>query len=80
MNNFKIFIVIIILLSLYNCRGQTAKEYFKHGLLKDSLKDYKGAIVEFSKAIKIDSQNSKIFYDRALDKGKINDLHGSIID
>ena len=51
------------------------------GVIKEKeFKDYKGAIEDFSKIIKIDDHNAKAFYNRAKAKRGLNDNKGALQD
>ena len=57
--------------------GQTAEDYFKKGLSKSNLKDYKGAISEFSQAIELDSNYAKSYEHRGYAKNNLQDYNGA---
>jgi hypothetical protein len=50
----KALIILLIALLPFTGIGQTVEEYFKHGLEKDSLKDYRGAIASYNKVIEFE--------------------------
>lgn len=54
--------------------------YKASGQLKAKLKDYKGAIVDFTKAITFDQKNSETFVIRANAKEELNDYTGAMGD
>ena len=58
----------------------TAEEYLNSAESKFYLDDMKGAIVDFTKAIKIDSNYARAFHDRGITKGKLKDFSGAIAD
>lgn len=51
--------------------SQTAKEYYNRGLAKEELKDYRGAIADYSTAIEIDPKYAITYYFRGLAKLKL---------
>ena len=55
-------------------------QYYYDGLDKYNLKDYKGAIVDFTKAIQINPNNSYYYFYRAYSKFYLKDYKGSIAD
>jgi tetratricopeptide (TPR) repeat protein len=60
--------------------GQTTKDFINKGRYKYDLKDYSGAINDFTKAISLDSNSDSAYYYRALAKGLLGDNEGSIAD
>ena len=56
------------------------KEYFEKGINKFKNKDYRDAIADFSKAIKIDSENAKAYYFRGRSKIKLNQKESGCSD
>jgi len=57
-----------------------SKVYFRRGNAKIGLKDYKGAITDYTEAIEINSRNAKIYYNRGFAKYETLDYWGSISD
>ena len=60
--------------------GQTAEEYYNRGFSKGELKDYNGAISDYTKAIELDPNDADAYYNRAVSKYYINDLKGACED
>ena len=59
--------VLIIAVSCFgNVYSQTAEEFYNTGIKKYELHDYKGAIIYFTKAIKLDSNNETYFANRGI--------------
>lgn len=54
--------------------------YYEMGLIKDSLKDYHGAITDFTKAIEINSRNADAYFNRSIIKYNLKDYKGAIAD
>ena len=59
---------------------QTAEEYFYSAFKKASLKDYYGAIADYTKAIELNPNKAQIYYNRGAAKGILNDPYGAIAD
>jgi Tfp pilus assembly protein PilF len=57
-----------------------AKTYYNLGQNMLSAKDYRGAILQFTKAIEINPKYDLAFYGRALAKKEIGDINGYIND
>ena len=49
----RLVFTIILILTGFAAKAQTAEEYFSKGYLKAELNDFKGAIAEYTKSIKI---------------------------
>jgi tetratricopeptide (TPR) repeat protein len=60
--------------------GQTAKEYYEQGKIRIDKSDFKGAISDFTNAIKIDSNYAEAYYNRGQAKTSLRNFHGSIMD
>ena len=59
---------------------QLASAYYNRGIAKAKLKDYQGAIADFSKAIQLDPQLASAYYNRGIAKQIVNDLDGACAD
>jgi len=59
---------------------QAAEEYFYSALNKEFQNDYKGAISDYTIAIELYPNNSKIYYNRGLIKAALKDYKGAIAD
>jgi len=60
--------------------GKTAKEYLDEGLSLELEKDYEGAIVEFSRAIKVNPDYAEAYYSRGTLKNYLEDYIDAIAD
>jgi tetratricopeptide (TPR) repeat protein len=58
----------------------TAEDYFKSGNSKRKLKDYDGAIIDYSIAIELDSKYKEAYYNRGNSKKRLGDLNGACLD
>ena len=77
----KRFYFLLVLLSLdYAGYSQTAHDYFHNGLMKVIGSDYKGAIVDYTKAIEINPNYSEAFNYRGHAKYYLQDYTGAITD
>jgi tetratricopeptide (TPR) repeat protein len=60
--------------------GQTAEEYYDIANNKSELKDYQGAIVDYTKAIELNTNYSDAYLNRGDTKTRIQDYQGAIAD
>ena len=74
-----LFLFTLIIFSFTKVYSQTPESLIVSGIEKKNNGDIKGAIVEFSKAIKI-SPKANYYYFRADAKNKINDFYGALAD
>ncbi|MBC8486419.1 MAG: tetratricopeptide repeat protein [Bacteroidetes bacterium] len=80
----KIIVLIISVIALSGC-NQTSEEYFKMGLAKDKIGDYKGAILDYNKAIELYPEdkyayNNYVYNNRGVCKYELGDYRGAILD
>ena len=75
-----IIYLIVILFSISNCYSQTAETYFDRGVDKANLKDYRGAIADFTKAIELEANYAKTYFVRGRAKTNLQDYRGAIAD
>ncbi|MCX6233489.1 MAG: tetratricopeptide repeat protein [Bacteroidetes bacterium] len=74
-----IILIFSFLIISISC-NQPENDYFKRALAKEKLRDWSGAIADYSKAIEINPQNAEAYYNRGVDKGIIDDNRGAIED
>ena len=60
--------------------AQTAEDFFNFGNAKYKLKDYRGAIQDYNKAIELNPKLASAYLGRGLAKGKLQDYRGAIKD
>jgi tetratricopeptide (TPR) repeat protein len=73
--------LLILLLSLtLTVYGEIAQESVDQGNAKSKMKDSKGAIADFTKAIQIDPKDEYIYYAREFAKENPEDHTGAIAD
>ena len=73
-------LLYLLLLLSFASFSQTAEEYSKRGIVKDNLKDYYGAIADYSKAIEINPNYADAYYNRGLAKYRLRYKNGSCQD
>lgn len=71
---------LFLFLFLGQAYSQTAEEYFDRGLSKFELRDYRGAIADFSKLIKIRPEESSVYYNRGISRLRLNRLDSGCLD
>ncbi len=74
-----LFFFIASLLSI-NFSAQTAEDLYQSGLKKNELKDYKGAIQDYTKAIGLNNTYKLAYLNRGNSKSELNDYIGAIED
>ena len=62
------------------CFGQTASDFLESGNAKNYLKDYYGAIADYTKAIELDPDDASAYYNRGVAKNYLKDYYGAIAD
>ena len=70
----------LALLISFSSFGQTAEEYFNSGYDKAQVKDYYGAIADYTKAIEINPNYANAFLNRGISKEILGDLNGACAD
>ena len=75
----KILLLVLIFVTSLTF-GQTAIEYFNKAVDKDELKDYRGAIEDYTKAIELNSEYSNAYLGRGSSKPNLQDNTGAIED
>jgi len=66
MKHMKQLFTILAFAFLTTSFGQTADEYLKSGIEKHNLNDFEGAIIEYSKAIKVDQNLRDGYFNRGV--------------
>lgn len=78
MDNLKrnTYLVLILLTTFFfaACTQKSPTHYFKNGSAKFSLKDYKGAIVDLDKSIKLKNDFTDAFYVRAICYAELGEM------
>ncbi len=60
--------------------AQTAEDYFKSGNTKYDLKDYKGAIQDYTKAIELNPKYADAYYNRGIAKIELGQKDNGCLD
>jgi tetratricopeptide (TPR) repeat protein len=60
--------------------GQTSKEHLENGITKHEKQDFKGAIKDYSKAIKADKKNKNAYYNRGNCELALKDFNSAMTD
>ena len=76
----KKFFCLSCLALFFNSYSQTAEELISSGNSKEKLKDYNGAVADFTKVIEIDPQNKSAYRLRGYSKISLDDYRGAIAD
>ena len=66
--------------TIFNGTGEEYIEYNIRGEKKKFIDDYKGAIEEFSKAIKLKPNYEEAYYNRGMSKAKLKNYNSAIED
>ena len=80
---FRIFVVSFMICFFAfapTCLAVSVDSYLQAGVDKSESGDYRGALIEFNKAIELDPANSSAYQYRGVAKAKYGDFEGSIID
>jgi len=76
----KKLLIVLILFFSYDAYSQTAEEYYKRGNAKSDLKDYYGAISDYTKAIELKPDYASAYVNRGNRKMGLRDYYGAISD
>ena len=75
-----IIVLIIGILCTNNAISQSALTYFSRGNSKYKLNDYRGAILDYNKAIELNPTLAEAYINRGNTKNDLNDYRGAILD
>ena len=59
-----IFLAIVLVSISFFTYAQTSTEYYNMGVCKDELGDYRGAILDYNKAIELDPEFNEAYINR----------------
>ena len=85
-NLFKCLFIFFIMLAVqcsniaYAETTMSAETYFNRGLAKLELKDYYGAIADYTRAIELNPQYADAYNNRGYAKSNLKDYNGAIAD
>lgn len=74
-----VLLVILLFVSILSY-AQTAEVYNSRGLSKFDIKDYQGAIADFTKAIELIPNDDSAYYYRGLCKLMLNEKNSACLD
>ena len=80
MKNLKICILCFTTFCFFTTNAQTDKEYFERGSNKLTLRDYYGAIEDFDKAVRYNSNHFNAYNNRGICKYNLKDYKRAIED
>ena len=72
----KIIICLLFISISFFAISQTAEDYNNRGSAKGNLQDYKGAIADYTKAIKLNPNDADAYYNRGGAKKNLGDMDG----
>ena len=75
----KKLIFILLLIPLFSI-SQTAEDFFNNGTEKANLKDYYGAIADYTKVIELDPDYARAYNNRGTSKWNLGDKNGACAD
>ena len=75
----KKLLLVLLFLPLV-CFGQSAEDLIESGKEKANLKDYYGAIVDYTKAIELKPDYADTYNNRGSSKYSLDDLNGACAD
>jgi tetratricopeptide (TPR) repeat protein len=75
----KLYFIVCLALFVQSCTDDS-KELFDQGIAKSSNRDYKGAILDFNKAIAVNPSCYFCYYERGMAKFNLKDYEGAIND
>jgi tetratricopeptide (TPR) repeat protein len=76
----KTFLFLLFLFVSISGFSQTARDFINEGRYKYDLKDFTGAIDDFTKAISLDSNSDSAYYYRAISRFELGDNEAAVED
>jgi len=73
-------ITLLALCFSYFVIGQTSNEFYENGIKKHQNQDYKGAIKEYTKAIKENKENKDAYFNRGTCEFALKDFDAAMVD
>ena len=78
MKNIVLLIVFMFYIPVFFC--QKAEVHLEAGIAKEAEGNYKAAILEYNKALKINNHYVEAFVNRGIAKNYLGDFRGAILD
>ena len=75
-----VFVLIATSIILISCGKENAYSKYKSGSAKFQLKDYRGAVADFTKAIELKPEYVEAFYSRAICESKLGKTEKALAD
>lgn len=63
-----------------SCYSQTSQDFVTQGIQKARESDLQGSIIDFTKAIELNTNNWEAYYNRGISKAKLQNYSGAISD
>ena len=73
-------LVCVVVFSLIYISGFSQLDFFTRGQSKAKMKDYKGAIIEYDKALELHPDSAQIFLYRGNAQYNLNEFVGALLD
>ena len=73
-------LIVLFFFTFTNLKAQNDTDYFDDGISKTQKEEYKAAISDYSKAIKINPEYADAYFYRGCAKHKLGDFRGAISD
>jgi tetratricopeptide (TPR) repeat protein len=78
--SLSVFTLLTVSIFLFSCGKENAYSRYKSGSAKFQLKDYRGAIVDFTKAIELNPEYIEAYYSRAICESKLGKSEKALAD
>ncbi|NOX47818.1 MAG: tetratricopeptide repeat protein [Chlorobi bacterium] len=78
--SLSVFILLAVSILFVSCGKENAYSRYKSGSAKFQLKDYRGAIADFSKAIELKPEYIEAYYSRAICESKLGKTDKALAD
>ncbi len=78
--SLSVFILLAVSTFFVSCGKENAYSRYKSGSAKFQLKDYRGAIADFSKAIELKPEYIEAYYSRAICESKLGKTDKALAD
>ena len=75
-----VFVLLMTSIILISCGKENAYSKYKSGSAKFQLKDYRGAVSDFTKAIELKPEYVEAYYSRAICESKLGKMENALAD